>query len=131
MTMRTLALLLLVPALAHAQSEKRPWGPEQATGAPNTAVAGDHETAWASATPDGQDEWLLLDYGDPVKQVNAVLVHETYNPGAVNRITAVDDGGRETELWKGVDPTSRFSEKGVSEIRFARNVPAIRKLKLY
>jgi hypothetical protein len=35
-------------------------------------------TAWDSATPDGQDEWLLL-------VPTAVLVHETYNPGALER----------------------------------------------
>ena len=41
---------------------KRPWGPEQATGPPDTATAGNFDTAWASQTPDGQQEWLLLEY---------------------------------------------------------------------
>src|SRR5205823_2443181 len=40
---------------------KRNWGPEQATGPPDTEMAGDIVTAWASRTPDEQDEWLLLE----------------------------------------------------------------------
>ncbi|MGH7149305.1 MAG: hypothetical protein ACREIU_01340, partial [Planctomycetota bacterium] len=40
-----------------AHSEKRPWGPEQATGEPDTPGAGDHVSAWASLAPDGSGEW--------------------------------------------------------------------------
>jgi hypothetical protein len=45
---------------------KRAWGPEQATGPPDTHQAGDIQTAWASLTPDQQKEWLLLEYAGPV-----------------------------------------------------------------
>src|SRR5262245_25848793 len=82
----------------------RNWGPEQATGEPNTNMAGDIVTAWASLTPDGQDEWLLLEYAEPVVP-SVVMVHETYNPGALVRVTAFKLDGEEVEIWKGKDPT--------------------------
>jgi hypothetical protein len=78
-------------------------------------MAGDIVTAWASQTPDGQDEWLMLEYAEPVIP-NAVLVHETYNPGALVRVTAFKLDGEEVELWKGQDPTTSDSDMGVSEI---------------
>lgn len=93
----------------------RNWGPEQATGVPNTDMAGDIVTAWASQTQDGQDEWLLLEYDHPVIPT-AVLVHETFNPGALVRVTVFKLDGTEVEVWKGVDPTGAGTGKGVSEI---------------
>lgn len=94
----------------------RPWGPEQATGAPDTwPNSGDLTTAWASATPDGQREWLELTYKDAVRPA-AVLIYETYNPGAVDRVTGYDPSGKEVELWSGADPTPAGSEKGISVI---------------
>lgn len=94
----------------------RSWGPEQATGAPDTwPKAGDLPTAWASQTPDGQREWLELTYAAPVRAV-AVLVYETYNPGAVDRVTGYDAGGKEIELWSGADPTPAGKDKGISVI---------------
>ena len=103
--------------LAAAPKVKRPWGPEQATGPPDTPQAGDIQTAWASRTPDDQDEWLLLEYAEPVV-AEAVLVYETYNPGALNRVTVFRLDGTEVEVWKGADPTPRNSGKGISEIKF-------------
>lgn len=94
----------------------RPWGPEQATGAPDTwPQSGDLQTAWASQTPDGQPEWLELNYSTPVRPT-AVLVYETYNPGAVSRVTGFDAKGNEVELWSGDDPTPAGKEKGISVI---------------
>jgi hypothetical protein len=101
--------------LAAVMKPKRPWGPEQATGVPDTDQAGDIQTAWASASQDDQDEWLLLEYPEPVVPT-AVDVYETYNPGAVLRITAFRLDGEEVEIWKGEDPTPVGSEKGVSRV---------------
>jgi hypothetical protein len=101
--------------LAAAPLESRPWGPEQATGEPDTPKSGDLPTAWASLTPDGQEEWLLLEYATPVVP-SAVLVHETYNPGALSRVTVFRLDGEEIEVWKGKDPTTPDKDKGVSEI---------------
>jgi len=96
---------------------KRAWGPEQATGPPDTPQAGDIQTAWASLTPDNQQEWLLLEYAEPVVP-EAVSVYETYNPGALYRVTVFKLSGEEVEVWKGKDPTPKNSGMGTSEIKF-------------
>jgi hypothetical protein len=101
--------------LSADQKPKRGWGPEQATGEPDTNMAGDIVTAWASQTQDGQDEWLTLEYAEPIVPT-AVLVYETYNPGALVRVTAFRLDGEEVELWKGQDPTTPDNEMGISEI---------------
>lgn len=91
------------------------WGVEQATGPPNTSGSGDIVTAWASGTPDGQQEWLLLKYAKPV-QPSAVVIHETYNPGALIKVSVFDPDGKEVIVWTGVDPTPPTSPRGVSTI---------------
>ena len=83
---------------------KRNWGSEQATGAPDTVGAGDKSTAWASKTQDEQPEWLELTYEQAIKPVEVHVV-ETYNPGALFKITAVTPSGMDATLWKGEDPT--------------------------
>ncbi|HOW73996.1 MAG TPA: M56 family metallopeptidase, partial [Phycisphaerae bacterium] len=93
----------------------RAWGPEQATGEPDTPDAGDIQTAWASRTRDGQTEWLVLDYAESVVP-KMVKIHETYNPGAVNAIGMFTPDGTEVRVWSGQDPTARDKGKGVSEI---------------
>lgn len=99
-----------------APQRPRSWGPEQATGAPDTwPRSGDLPTAWASRTPDGQREWLQLTYASPDRPT-AVLIYETFNPGAVDRITSVDQQGNETDLWSGTDPTPAGRDKGISII---------------
>jgi hypothetical protein len=109
--------------------DRRSWGPEQATGAPDTREAGDLATAWASATPDGQEEWLLLEYAEAVVPA-AVLVHETFNPGAVYRVTFFDAAGQEVEAWRRTDPTPREAGMGLSVIPAAANV-ATKRVKIY
>lgn len=102
-------------------SSKRNWGPEQATGAPNTEQVGDLATAWASLSQDDQPEWLQLKYAEAVVP-KGVKIYETFNPGAVNRVSIVDSGGKEVEVWQGQDPTVTGSGKGVSEISFLTKV---------
>jgi hypothetical protein len=81
----------------------RGWGPEQVVGPPNTMQAGDVSTAWASRMPDGGPEWLKVEY-EKETQVVEVRVRETYNPGAITRVTAVLPGGEEALLWEGDEP---------------------------
>jgi hypothetical protein len=101
---------------AAPQQAPRRWGPEQATGAPDTwPQSGDLVTAWASQTPDGQPEWLELTYDGPIRAV-AVSIYETFNPGAVNRVTGFDANGQEVQFWAGSDPTPVGKDKGVSVI---------------
>ena len=83
----------LVPA-------RRAWGPEQAIGEPDTATVGDMQTAWASRGQDDHPEWLIAEFASPIN-ATAVKVCETYNPGAISRITAFGLDGKETEIWAG------------------------------
>jgi hypothetical protein len=83
---------------------KRGWGEEQATGPADTYPRhGDVRTAWASATPDGQDEWLLLEYNQPVLP-GAILIYETFNPGAVKRVSVFRPDGTEVPVWVNREP---------------------------
>jgi hypothetical protein len=86
-----------------AKAAKRGWGPEQATGAPDTPRAGDQVTAWASAGADGGMEWLQTEYERPV-EVSQIRVLESEAPGAVVKITALAAGGGEIVLWQGNEP---------------------------
>jgi hypothetical protein len=94
------------------------WDVSQVIGPPNTKGPGDIVTAWASDTQDGQEEWLVLEYESPIVAA-AVVVHETYNPGAVVKVTTVSRWGNETVLWEGTDPTPAGAGTGISRIPFA------------
>jgi len=91
---------------AAASSEFGPqdWSATQATGKPNTLIAGDNKTAWASLDADGIPERLQLSYDKPV-HLTAVRVHETYNPGAVSKVEAYDVDGKWHTVWEGKDAT--------------------------
>ena len=106
------------------------WSPGQATGPPDTPTGGDQITAWASQTPDGQAEWIILDYAEPVVP-KAVRIYEIYGSGAVNKVTVFDADGKEVEAWSGVDPTPRGSKIAISEIPLAPVGFATRRVKVY
>lgn len=95
------------------ETGKRSYGSEQAAGPPDTEAAGDYATAWASATADGQAEWLICHY-EQAAQPAEIVVYENFNPGAVTKITVFDQDDKETLAWEGVDPTPRDQQRGVS-----------------
>ena len=113
----------------HVAPTPRRWGPEQATGEPDTSRSGDIPTAWASKTPDGQTEWLELTYGEDLQPLG-VLVYETYNPGALSKVTTFSDRGDERILWEGEDPTGTDKNRGISLIPFQTEHP-ISRVRLY
>lgn len=106
------------------------WSPGQATGPPDTPTGGDQITAWASQTPDGQSEWIVLDYAEPVVP-KAVRVYEIYSTGAVNKVTVFDPEGNEVEAWSGVDPTPKGSKIAMSEIPLPSLGFAAKRVKVY
>jgi hypothetical protein len=111
--------------LPAAMKKGRPWSPGQATGEPDAwlfKTGGDYIQAWASLTPDGQEEWLELTWDEPLEAVG-VDVYETYNPGALVRVIAYKDDV-EVAKWEGIDPTPRDAPdgKGISKIRFDKLV---------
>ena len=107
----------------------RNWGPEQATGQPDTAGAGDITTAWASKTRDGGMEWLDLTYGQEIQPLG-ILVYETYNPGALCKVTTFNEQGDECILWEGDDPTGTDKNRGISVVPFQTELP-ISQVRIY
>ena len=92
-----------------------PWGTVQATGAPDTQGFGDLQTAWASATQDGQKEWLIAEFEKAVLP-SEIAIYETFNPGAVYQISGLNEFGKESVLWSGTDPTPTTASGGISKI---------------
>ena len=105
------------------------WSVLQAVGPPDTPGAGDIVTAWASATTDSQKEWLILDYEKAVTPTQ-IFVHETYNPGAMERVSVFNEAGQEITVWQGDDPTPPGSSRGVSSIPISVNFKTSR-VKIY
>lgn len=99
---------------------RRPWGPEQATGAPDSA-AGDRRTAWAPRTEDGADEWLLLEYAAPTRP-RALLVYENHHPGALRKVSAFRSDGTEVVVWEGRDPV----RGGIALVPLRMDFPVMR-----
>lgn len=85
------------------RAAKRPWGPEQATGAPDSVAGLDDEAAWASMSADGGREWIELHFAAPV-EATAVRVYENLNPGAIDEIRLYDADG--IELHREPSPTT-------------------------
>jgi hypothetical protein len=52
----------------------------------------------------------------------AILIHETYNPGAVVKVTHVPYWGKEKVLWEGTDPTAVGSQGGVSRLPITASI---------
>jgi hypothetical protein len=93
----------------------------QATGAPNTNLAGDSGTAWASETPDGSSEWLELEYNEAIVPTT-IVVHESFNPGAILKITHVPYWGSEKTLWERGGPATPGSGLAVSRLPVAAKI---------
>jgi len=96
------------PSSSHSPAGEllnRNWGPEQVLGPPNTDQGGDIVTAWASAQPDAGEEWLHVNYDQSV-DIAEVRIRETYNPGAISKITAFVPNGQEVTIWEGIEPIS-------------------------
>ncbi len=98
-----------------AAAKGRNWGPEQAIGPADTPMAGDLTTAWASLSPDGQREWLLLQYARPTRPA-AIEIYESFNPGAVDRVSVFTPDGQEKVVWKRKAPRTYGEELGKSVI---------------
>jgi hypothetical protein len=100
-----LALSFVRPARPQeTRTPKEPWGPEQATGAPDTPEAEDAPTAWTPLEPDAGAEWLLVRFARAVP-IAEIRIRESLGPGTVRRVWAVREDGSRVLLWEGADPT--------------------------
>ncbi len=59
-----------------------------------------------------------------------IQVVETYNPGALDRVTVFDRSNKEVEVWKGIDPVKPKRGKGTAFIPVNVSFP-FRTVKLY
>ena len=123
-----MATRLPPPPPAPIPAGTRPWGPEQATGKPDTRGYGDLPTAWATQDPDKGEEWLELSYEKPVP-VQKVRVFCTFNPGALVKITTFQADGQETVFWEGEQPSK--DEVDVFEVAPRKNASISQKIRLY
>lgn len=106
------------------------WSIDQVRGKPNTTPFGDIVTAWASGSQNGQPEWIIAEYPSTT-DVNEIHVYETYNPGALVKITSVSMTGDETLIWTGKDPAPLNTiNPGRAEIKLP-NAIHTRRIKLY
>jgi hypothetical protein len=78
---------------------KRSWGTEQVVGPPDTVRPGDAPTAWAPLKANAGKEWLAVGFEQAV-EVAEVRIRETYNPGAISKVSAVVNN-EEVTLWEG------------------------------
>jgi hypothetical protein len=81
------------------------WSAEQVVGPPNTPTAGDARTAWAPREQDGGAEWLQVGFANAA-EIAEVRVRESFNAGAIVRITA-QVGGAEVTVWEGAAASSK------------------------
>lgn len=116
-----------VEATASSEYEAERWSAKQAAGAPDSAEGSDQATAWASKQADGAEEWLELRYAMEVRPLK-IRIHETYNPGAVVRIEAVDAAGARRPLWAGTAAAREGG--GWMSIELPPGGPATRALRL-
>lgn len=105
------------------------WGVEQLVGEPDTESYGDISTSWAPATTDGQQEWIVVDYAEAVTPAS-IEVYETYNPGALTKVSIFDPLGREVVVWQGADPTQPPAQGGVSKLPVS-TIWQTRQVKIY
>lgn len=116
-------------ALRMRRQGKQPWGAEQMEGPPDVRAAGDNQLAWASASQDGQAEWVICEYASAMK-VQSILVYENLAPGALVKVTAFSPDGKEVTAWEGKDPTPRTAAQGISVIPVRLDF-AVQRIKLY
>ncbi len=105
--------------------QRRSWGPEQVTGPADTLTAGDLPTAWAPREPDGGDEWLLLEFETPVSLAE-VHVYESYNPGAISRLTTFLADGREVTIWEGTESEAAAPVARIFAVPFAAQANVVK-----
>ena len=83
--------------------ESTNWASSQIVGPADTRIYGDIPSAWASRTPDMQEEWIIVEFPRTVS-TSQIAIHESYNPGAVTKIYSVSMFGAESLIWEGTDP---------------------------
>ncbi|TNE44279.1 MAG: hypothetical protein EP343_31510 [Deltaproteobacteria bacterium] len=99
-------------ATASSEYTSGSWSAKRATGPADVTRCADSTNAWATKPANAGKEWLSLSYAQKVRAVG-VVVHASYNPGAIVRIEAATGAGW-TTVWQGNDPS-----KGTCPVKVA------------
>ncbi len=83
-----------------ASNQKVQWDHSQVVGPPDTTTAGDQPTAWAPRSPGSGVQWLQVGY-DRAVELKEINIHQSYNPGAISKVTALTNDGSERTVWEG------------------------------
>lgn len=78
------------------------WSASKALGSPDVyPLYGDYIQAWASASADGQREFITLGFANPMR-ISTVAAFETLHPGAIDSVLVRDaSSGNWTLIWNG------------------------------
>lgn len=79
------------------------FGPGQATGAPNVALAGSSAEAWCPGVQNSGRDWLEVTFARPVPAAG-VRVRQTNTPGTIVKVEAFEPDGTSHLWWEGKDP---------------------------
>lgn len=90
-------------AVASTQYSDPTYAAARAVGAPDVPGYGDNANAWAPSAAERETEWLRCGFAAPVRATE-VRVRQTYNAGAVTRVTLLGANGRALVVFSGVDP---------------------------
>ena len=119
--------LLMSGLVGMSTAAKRDWSADQLTGQPDATAGADDRRAWASATADGQGEWIELSYEKPVEAV-AVVIFETHNPARISSVKAFAADDR--WIWvldqRSARPSERRSQATTLPIQWGEPVNRIR-----
>jgi hypothetical protein len=105
------------------EQERASFSPDRLIGEPDTPEPGDHGTAWASAQPNGGEEWIEV-YFDPPVVADGVVIVESFNPGAVARVEVARDTTLR-QVWSGHAPSTEPLRHFIVEFR-TQTVAAVR-----
>ena len=101
------------------------WSENQATGPPDTEGLGDFPSAWASKSPDAGEEWLEIGFSRAVVP-DAIVIIESFNPGAITRVQGkVGSGGWRT-IWTGRDPSTEEANEFVINMNGSTSIDTVR-----
>jgi hypothetical protein len=90
----------LAPAASRSNPDASSYSPDQARGPPDVPLLGDNGAAWCPKDSDSGPEWLEVEFDGSIVPL-AVVVRESFNPGAIAAIEAADGDGNYVVLWEG------------------------------
>ncbi len=88
----------------YASDKEAGWAPVKMTGKPDVETYGDNGNAWAPKEADKGIEWIKLTFPEAIN-ANEIRIRQTYGPGAIIKIELIDDKGKSSTVWEGVDKT--------------------------